>query len=1094
MSLREILEAFAESTTAAYSVAEAAHSQPEDQLKSPIVILIGGLGDLIGSKAIATTESAMPDLEGRPDVAVTVAGTVCGHIELKAPGKGARVSKLKGADAKQWKKFRDHPNLIYTDGNEWALYRSGELVGKLVKLAGDVTTDGAKAVSEANATDLEALLRDFTSWEPLVPTSPKRLADTLAPLCRLLRDAALAAVQLEGSAMHLLAEEWRHYLFADADDQQFADAYAQTVTYALLLARVEGAENLKASAADRLDERHGLLAQVLRILAQRESRAEVEVPIDLLERTIGAVDASMMSTDGNTDPWLYFYEDFLAAYDPKLRNNRGVYYTPGQVVQAQVRLVTELLHDRFGKSLGIVDDGVVVLDPAAGTGTYLLAAIDEGLTEAISRFGPGEAAGRATTAASNFHGFEILVGPYAVAHLRVAQRILERGGSLPENGVQVYLADTLESPFVPGGGKQTSLTHKKLSEESERARRVKAEERVLVCIGNPPYDRQQIDPEDEGTERKGGWVRFGGDGEEPILNSFIEPVREAGAGGQLKNLYNDYVYFWRWALWKVFEQSGEGGIVSFITASSYLRGPAFAGMRRVMRETFDELWIIDLGGDNLGARKSENVFAIRTPVAIAIGVRAEEANDQKPAIVRYCGDLVAGPRASKLEQLAAIESLSSLDWEGCFADWDAPLLPEREGDYFAWPLLTDLFPWQQSGIKVGRTWPLSPSDETLEQRWKALSAAAPSERKQLFKDSPTGRKVDSGATALPPETGRLPALKDVPSDEPFPGLTPVAYRSLDRQRLIHDPRLIDRPGPPLWNSFSSDQVFLTSLLTGVLGEGPAAVAAAQIPDLDHFRGSFGAKHVVPLWRDSEGKEPNLVQGLLEGLGQQLGKEVAPEDFFAYVYAVLSADYTTRFATELEVPGPRIPITKDPELMAQATELGGRLIWLHTYGERFLPPGEKFGQIPPGNAKCTVAVPTDKDHYPETFTYEEETQRLRVGDGVFEPVSPEVWNFSVSGLQVVRSWLSYRMKEGAGKRSSPLDDIRPENWPADFTEELCCLLWILEQTVALTPELSDLLDRIVEGSVFTADELPAPTAEERAAPKPQTEAEEQLSLE
>lgn len=1092
MSFREILEAFSESATTAYSAAAAAHSQPEDQLKPPVVELVKRFGQLIGSEAVATTESAMPDLEGRPDVAVTVDNLVCGHIELKAPGKGARVSKLKGSDRKQWKKFSDHPNLIYSDGNEWALYRSGDLVGKVVKLSGDVQSVGAAAVTDSNATELELLLRNFVSWEPIVPTSPKRLAEALAPLCRLLRDAALAAVQVESSAMHLLAAEWRQYLFADADDQQFADAYAQTVTYALLLARVEGAENLKASAADKLDERHGLLAQVLRILAQKESRAEVEVPIDLLERAIGAVDPTMMSVASNTDPWLYFYEDFLAAYDPKLRNNRGVYYTPGQVVQAQVRLVTELLHQRFGKSLGIVDDGVVLLDPAAGTGTYLLAAIDEGLTEATNRFGPGEAAGRATTAASNFHGFEVLVGPYAVAHLRVAQRILERGGTLPEDGVQVYLADTLESPFVPGGGKQTSLTHKKLSEESERARRVKAEERVLVCIGNPPYDRQQIDAEDEGTERKGGWVRYGGDGEEPILSGFIDPVRKVGAGGQLKNLYNDYVYFWRWALWKVFEQSGEGGIVSFITASSYLRGPAFAGMRRVMRETFDELWIIDLGGDNLGARKSENVFAIQNPVAIAIGFRSDKPHTKTAAAVYYCRDLIAGSRASKLEKLASIDSFSDLPWEGCFSEWEAPLLPQREGDYFSWPPLTDLFPWQHSGIQFKRTWPVSPGSKILERRWSKLVGSPASERETLMR-STAAKNPDRSAKDLKDPEERLSPIKDL--DPGTKALSPkrLAYRSLDRQWMLPDARLIDRPRPPLWAVLSTQQVFFTSLLTGLLGEGPGAVAAAQIPDLHHFRGSFGAKDAVPLWRDAEGHEPNLVAGLLEVLEKNLGKEVAPEDFFAYVYAILSADYTSRFADELEVPGPRIPITKDPDLMAKAAELGGRLIWLHTYGERFVPSGEKYGEIPPGEAKCTVAVPTEKDRYPETFEYEEEAQRLRVGDGVFEPVSPEVWNFSVSGLQVVRSWLSYRMKEGAGKRSSPLDDIRPEKWPADFTEELCCLLWILEQTVALAPQLSELLDKIVEGPVFAADELPMPTAEERAAPKP-SEAEEQLSLE
>lgn len=1089
-----MLDSFAESLQTAYSATTATNAQPEDQLKAPTLGMIEKLGQLVGSEMIATTESAMPDLEGRPDVAVLVAGALSGHIELKAPGKGARTGKLKGSDAKQWKKFKNHPNIVYTDGNEWALYRSGEPIGKVVKLAGDATADGAEAVTDANAQALELLLRDFTSWEPIVPTSPRRLAETLAPLCRLLRDDAYAALQTKSSAMHLLADEWRHYLFADADDRQFADAYAQTVTYALLLARVEGEENLKASAADRLDERHGLLAQVLRILAQKESRAEVEVSIDLLERIVGAVDPMMMATGTDTDPWLYFYEDFLAAYDPALRNNRGVYYTPAQVVQAQVALVTELLRERFDKGLGIVDDGVVLLDPAAGTGTYLLAAIDEGLSEATSRFGPGEAAGRATTAASNFHGFEILVGPYAVAHLRVAQRILERGGTLPEDGVRVYLADTLESPFVPGGGKQTSLTHRKLSEESERARKVKAEERVLVCIGNPPYDRQQIDPKDEGTERKGGWVRFGGEGEEPILDSFLEPVREAGAGGQLKNLYNDYVYFWRWALWKVFEQSGDGGIVSFITASSYLRGPAFTGMRRVMRETFDELWIIDLGGDNLGARKSENVFAIRTPVAIAIGVRADSPSPDTAATVRYCGELIEGSQEEKLERLASIGSFETLDWEDCFTGWDEPLLPEREGNFFAWPKLTDLFPWQHSGVQFKRTWPISPDREVLLRRWRKLvEAPAGNERATLMRSTVAKNPSRQGRDLLSPST-RLPPIDelDAMADPSPPKL--FSYRSLDRQWILPDARLIDRARPPLWDSDSDRQVFMTSMLSGVLGEGPAAMAAAHIPDLDHFRGSFGAKHAVPLWRDSAATRPNLTEGVLAALEAVFGSPVTPENFMAYTYAVLAGDFTDRFADELTVPGPHIPITKDGELFGKVAALGQRLIWLHTYGERFVPEGEKFGAIPEGGAKCAVGVPGDRESYPESFKYEEGAKRLTVGDGIFEPVEPAVWNFSVSGLDVVRSWLSYRMREGAGKRSSALDEIRPAQWPTGFTEELCRLLWIVEATLALKPAASKFLDEIVDGAVFNADELPSPSDDERAAPEAaKKDTTEQLAL-
>lgn len=170
--------------------------------------------------------------------------------------------------------------------------------------------------------------------------------------------------------MSILAGEWRTFLFSDADDFQFADAYAQTLTYAMLLARFEGVTDLRSKAADALDTGHGLLAQVLRVLGQPAARSEIEVPILLLERSIAAVDPAAVAKRG--DPWLYFYEDFLAAYDEKLRKNRGVYYTPAQVVGTQVRLVTELLTTKLGKPLGMADDNVVVLDPAVGTGTYLL--------------------------------------------------------------------------------------------------------------------------------------------------------------------------------------------------------------------------------------------------------------------------------------------------------------------------------------------------------------------------------------------------------------------------------------------------------------------------------------------------------------------------------------------------------------------------------------------------------------------------------------------------------------------------------------------------------------------------------------------------
>jgi hypothetical protein len=266
-------------------------------------------------------------------------------------------------------------------------------------------------------------------------------------------------------------------------------------------------------------------------------------------------------------------------------------------------------------------------------------------------------------------------------------------------------------------------------------------------------------------------------------------------------------------------------------------------------------------------------------------------------------------------------------------------------------------------------------------------------------------------------------------------------------------------------------------LTGLLGEGPAANVTSLVPDLHHFRGSFGGKDVIPLWRDPEAREANVARGVLEAIGG-----VGAEDLFAYCYAVLSApSYTERFAAELEIPGPHIPITSDNALFGAAVSLGRRLIWLHTYGERFVPAGERAGRLPQGRARCVTAVPSDQDHYPETHRYDAEREELHVGEGVFTPVAPEVRGYSVSGLDVIGSWLDYRMKGGAGRRSSQLDRIRPAVWPAAFTEELLRLLWIIEHTVALGPDLDQMLDRIVEGPLLKATDLPEPSGEERRPP-------------
>ena len=1060
--------------------------EPEEQLRTPFETFMGAAADALGWNVVCTGETPLLDRLGRPDYAVHLNSLLAGYVELKHVGVGATATRFVGRNREQFNRFSAIPNLLYTDGNEWALYRDGELIDRVVRLSGDVASQGKKAVGAQDAHALESLLRDFLMWQPFIPTDSKgridlrRFAEMLAPLCRMLRDDVADALKHKNSPLVQLAKDWRQLLFPDASDEQFSDAYAQTVLFALLLGRSEGADPLTLSSAEKaLEAQHNLLSRALQVLTDTNARDDIAASLNLLKRVVSVVPQTTLSSPD--DPWLYFYEDFLAVYDASLRKDAGAYYTPVEVVRAQVRLIDNLLVERLGKPLGFVDAGVVTLDPAVGTGTYLLGVIEHALNRVKEEQGAGAVPGQATTLAANLYGFELMVGPFAVSELRISRALRDRGAHLPGDGTHIYLTDTLESPYAQPPPLPFIL--KPIADQHARALEVKSRVPVLVCLGNPPYDRHEA-ATDTNKARTGGWVRHGdSEDDRAILQDFLDPAKIAGHGGHLKNLYNLYVYFWRWALWKVFEQgSNDGpGVVSFISASSYLDGDAFCGMREQMRRQCDEIWILDLGGEGRGTHQSDNVFDIQTPVAICVAFRAREAKADTPARVRYAR--VEGTREEKLAALDGISSFSTLEWRECPNAWLTPFRPLGEGVYFTYPFLKDLMPWQQSGVKAGRTWVIAPEIEALTNRWSHLLQAERADRSSLFKNSPTGKKVHEPATQLPPSDKRLKPISDLETGHPVPSLTRSAYRSFDRQFLIGDARVLDRPGPALWRAHSEKQVYLTSLFSQALGEGPALTSSALIPDLDHFRGSYGAKAVIPLYRTADASQPNILPGLLETLGSAYQRAVTPEDFLPYVYGVLAQPaFTTRFGKELETRDLRVPITRDAALFEQVRAAGAHLLWLHTYGERFVPEGKPRGIVPSGTAKCTVAVPGEVDRYPETFSYNDETATLHVGAGEFVPVAPELFAFEVSGLQVVQSWLKYRMKKGAGKKSSPLDHIRSERWTSQFTTELLELLWVLEATLATYPRQEQLLQEIIAGDCFHADELPEVPEEMRKPPR------------
>ena len=1094
-------------------MAQSEPGQPEEQLRSPFETLLRETSATLGAPAECVGEPALPDSLGRPDYAVHVGGLLTGYAELKAPSKGVDARHFRGRDRAQFKRFSAIPNLLYVDGNEWALYRNGERTGPVVRLAGDVTKSGRRAATPEDAAALERLVLDFLSWKPLVATDRsgsvvlKRFADQIAPLCRMLREDVLGELKNPRSRLVSLQRHWRQLLFPDASDKQFADAYAQTVTFALLLGRSEGAEPLTLrTAQDQLAARHGRLSRSLQVLtdvlAGGPASVALTASLDLLLRVIGVVPTKALSSAD--DPWLYFYEDFLAAYNPALRKNAGVYYTPVEVVRAQVRLVDDLLAKRLGKPLGFAEPDVVTLDPAAGTGTYLLGVISQALGRVAAQQGAGSVPGYAASLAANLYGFEFMTGPYAVAELRVSRALDDRGAKVPANaGPHLYLTDALEGPHAEPV--QLPLFLRPISDQRARALDVKSRTQVLVCLGNPPYDRHQAGSR-ENAAAAGGWVRWGDPGshDAPLLADFVNPAKAGGHGIHLKNLYNLYVYFWRWALWKVFEhESARGpGVVSFISAASYIDGAAFSGMREHMRRVCDEIWILDLGGEGHAPPHGENVFAIRTPVAIAVAVRTRRGGGKRPAAVWY--GRISGTREEKLEALDKISDFGSVDWQPCPTGWQDAFRPSAAGtriveartlstvpeSYVRWPCLTDLMPWQHSGTQAKRTWPIAPDTDTLERRWSALLHAR--DRAAAFRED-RDRRIDREYHTSVARLSDSKPIARLPPGALMPEARRYAYRSFDRQYLIVDGRLISSLRPPLWHSQSASQIFLTGLLTKPLGPGPALTATALVPDLDHFS-ARGGKDAIPLYRTADTIEPNVTPRLLELLSAQYRREVDALAFAAYVYGVLAHPaFAEEFSAHLDARQIRVPITKDGTLFERVRSCGAKLLWLHTYGERCVPEGEQPSRVPPGTARCTEPIQDGKRAYPESFAYDTRDGSLRVGSGAIAPVPETVWDFTVSGLSVVRSWLSFRMARGGGRKSSPLDQFRPQQWSVAFTKELLELIWVLESTTAGYEDQTQLFQMVVESECFTAEDLPPPPEWMRLPPATESRAKPQLSL-
>jgi hypothetical protein len=366
------------------------------------------------------------------------------------------------------------------------------------------------------------------------------------------------------------------------------------------------------------------------------------------------------------------------------------------------------------------------------------------------------------------------------------------------------------------------------------------------------------------------------------------------------------------------------------------------------------------------------------------------------------------------------------------------------------PLLSELMPWSVPGLRAGREWVRSAHPEILAARWRRLAEAEPPQRAELFRAS-RSRTVDSAVPQLPGQRTSTRRLSQEPGPAPEPAR--IRHGAFDRQWLLADQRLLDQPRPELWRVADGRQLFAT-VQPHDSGDTPALSFSTELPDGARPK---GVGRIHPLYRRPGGLEPNLTPGLTALLRRRLGVKVSPEELLAWIAAV-TAHPVGR--TGEEVP---VPLPADPELWTEGLDLGRRVLWLHTYGERFaaeLGPLRMPGGRRPFVRERVTGLPDALDH-------DAEDDSLLIGTGRLSPVARSAWEFHAAGEPVLSRWFTERCADPEA-RSGTLEALGLTGWPQQYTADLVDLVTVLTQLAELRPSLADLTTRAADGGITTDD--------------------------
>ena len=1018
-------------------------------------------------KVIATNEPRRIKC-GAPDYIITRKDIPIGFVEAKDVG----IALDDVENSEQLKRYRDSlSNLILTDYLEFRWYVSGEL--RMSCRLGKMQANGKLRVEAEGVQHLTELLQGFFATDIPVVSSPRELAVRMAAMARLIRTIIGKTFGEEGEhgALHEQMEGFRQVLLHDLTAEQFGDMYAQTICYGLFAARCNSSDAhfTRTHAAYDLPRTNPFLRKLFTHIAGPELDERIVWAVDNLAELLNRADiAAILKDFGRStrqeDPVVHFYETFLGAYDQKMREARGVYYTPEPVVSYIVRSVDAILKKDFGLRDGLADASKVklkrplklnrkgetsyetiethkvqILDPATGTGTFLHGVIGQIHQSFASNKGmwPGYVQ---ENLLPRLYGFELLMAPYAVAHMKLGLLLHETGYDFSsDERLRVFLTNTLEEAHELTG---LPLFTQWLAEEASSANQVKKDAPVMVVMGNPPYSYE--------SENTGEWITGllrGNDSATGLKTSNYFEVDGAPLGERNpKGLQDDYVKFIRFAQWRI-EQTGYG-VLAFVTNHGYLDNPTFRGMRQSLMQSFDDIYLLDLHGNSKKKEKAsdggkdENVFDIQQGVAIGLFVKRNKTTT-KPAQVFHAD--IFGTRESKYAGLAE-NDVSTTCWKSLkpqaphylFVPQNTVLLPEYDRGW----KVADIFPVNSVGIVTSRDNLLIHFAEKEAEETLAEFARLPTEDARQRFD--LGNDSSDWQVALAQADLRCTGvLADKPAT--------ISYRPFDNRFTYYTGRsggIHSRPRPAVMRQMSDHSLaLLTSRMTK--GETFAHTFVTRCISEKIFlspKTSNNSFH-YPLYLCAEesdlladNRRPNLSPGFIadfsarlklsfvsDGSGD-LRKTFGPEDVFHYAYAVFhSPTYRSRYAEFLKIDFPRLPLTRDVALFRTLCALGKELVALHLMEDRPSPQpsdgttchstrlpqnGSQVAGYPTGRGSIEVRYPVAGDNRVVKVRYSDPSDGVpgRVWISTtqyFDKVPPEVWSYHVGGYQVCQKWLKDR---------------------------------------------------------------------------------------